>query len=117
MRLKNNIAWTKVGAQKTIIAIGDPVEWRRIAPLPAGAVVTNLVDSSQHEPAVASELWRPFLLYLYFMTKPPWWRRMQLAMRPFGFAIPVDIEIRDRARSQAVAASILAARCGFQPTR
>jgi len=75
MRFENEVAWQESAGKKLIIAVGGPNQWAAPGPLPADAVVTDLVAAATGDLNLAQAFWGPYLAYVFYSAKPPWWLR------------------------------------------
>ncbi|MBO9664043.1 hypothetical protein [Dokdonella sp.] len=80
--LRNRVAWQVVNGERVVLAVGDPSEWRSSAPLPATAVVTDVVAASVDDPPLARELWGALLGYLAWPQVPRWHFALPRFLRP-----------------------------------
>lgn len=105
--LHNRVAWQLVNGERVILAVGAPSEWRSTAPLPATAVVTDLVAASLQDPALARELWGAFLGYLASPQVPGWHFVLPRFARP---CMPVTVGLPPGPALSAVCSAIREAR-------
>jgi hypothetical protein len=59
-RFEHKLAWRETEGRKLIIAVGGPSQWAAPGPLPADAVVTNVVAAARSEPELAELFWGRF---------------------------------------------------------
>lgn len=101
-RFENKLAWQETAGKRLIIAVGGPEQWAAPGPLPADAVVTNLVTAATSDPELAQLLWGPFLSYVFYSAKPPWWRRDPLLAALGLFKEEVLLKLGDKRVEVAV---------------
>jgi hypothetical protein len=105
-RFENKVAWQESATKKLIIAVGGPGQWAAPGPLPPGAVVTNLVPAATLDPELARSFWGPFLAYIFYSAKPPWWRRDPLLGALGLFKQGVLLQLCDSSTEAAVRSAI-----------
>ena len=105
--LHNCVAWQLVDGERVVLAVGDPSEWRSSMPLPATAVVTDVVAASVDDPPLARELWGALLGYLASPQVPGWHFALPRFLRP---AMPVTVRLPPGAALSAVCFAVWKAR-------
>ncbi len=89
-RFRNVVAWDPSRGASFILAVGAREQWKSSDALPAGAVVTDLIQAALTDPETAAKLWGPFLAYVYAASKPRRWRHLLTTI--LGLRIVVAIE-------------------------
>jgi hypothetical protein len=105
-RLENQLAWQESGGKKLIIAVGGPGQWAAPGPLPADSVVTKLVSAATVDPELARSFWGPFLAYVFYSAKPPWWCRDPLLGALGLFKESGSLQLSDSRTESAVRGAI-----------
>jgi hypothetical protein len=105
-RFENKLAWQASAGKKLIIAVGGPGQWAAPGPLPADAVVTNLVTAASSDPELAQLFWGPFLLYVLYSAQLPWWRRDPLLAALGLVKQAVELQLSDGGAAAAVRRAI-----------
>lgn len=105
--LHNRVAWQLVDGERVVLAVGDPSEWRSSMPLPATAVVTDVVAASVDDPPLARELWGALLGYLASPQVPGWHFALPRFLRP---AWAVKVQLPAGPVRSAVGAAVASAR-------
>lgn len=101
-KVGNKIAWLPHENGKLILAVGDPEQWGSSLPLPSNSVLTDLIQASLSDIALASELWGVFFIYIYYKSNPSPWKRFFVRFT----GLNVHLSIEDRSVLTAVEKSI-----------
>jgi len=94
--ISNRIVWRLQHGRRQLLAIGASATSG--APLPPDAIDTDLVAASGAEPALAAELWGPFLTCVAHGVRRPW----VAVVRARFHGLPVCVRIDDRETRAAV---------------